>query len=109
MLVSLFSFGMSIVRTIVSGYVFSLFWTWFIEPKVGISVSNHEAIGFMIFFSFLTLHINVSELTNAIGNSLKGPLYEGYAKHVDLITHIALVVAVYPIMLLSAYIWHLFL
>lgn len=111
----MFTVAFGILQTLMGGLVLSKLWGWFISSRFdeyGVSkfggvrpLSYLDCVGLMIVINFCILSTTITSSMNRIMDKEK-------LKEEDTLTNaiaksLAMIVIVYPLALLSGYIWHL--
>lgn len=99
----LFNVGFGIVQALFRGYVLSRLWEWFITPKFTSAphLGYLDCVGLMIVVGFFTSGLTMSMAR--MGEKEEDPL------GVSIVKSLVMTLVVYPLTLLSAYIWHQFI
>lgn len=100
----MFNFAFGIVQALFGGLVLSKLWAWFITPKFSSAphLNYLDCVGLMITVGFF-----LSGMTMAIasGTSKK----DEDALSMGIVKSLVMILIVYPLTLLSAYVWHQFI
>lgn len=108
---ALFNLGLSIIQTLFAGLVLSKMWGWFITPKFvnAPKLDYLDAVGVSMVVNFFFVGLLVA-ITMA--------QYEGVKRSAkammnitdkSIIVKLFMIVVVYPLSLLGAFIWHHFI
>lgn len=100
----MFNFAFSIAQALFGGYVLSRLWAWFITPKfTGAPALNYlDCVGVMIVVSFFLMGLSVS-IASVSSKKDEDVLT------MSIVRSLATIVILYPLALLSGYIWHQFI
>ena len=110
MLRYLFNTAIAIITTIFSGFIFSKMWSWFIVSRFpGVPNLNYlESIGVTSVFGFLTIHIMMQNVWNTY--VLKKLIQKDVSFNedtIEVLKNVVVLLVAYPIVLATAYFWHL--
>lgn len=103
----LFKLALGVVSSLEAGFVLSKTWAWFIVPKFpGTPALNYlDCIGVSIVVNTFVLGLYMNTLFGQPQDDI------GDVDIIDdgVVKSIITIVVVYPILLLSAYVWHQFI
>jgi hypothetical protein len=101
----LFIIGLSVAQSLAGGFVLSRFWTWFINPKfTSAPLLNYlDCVGLMIIIGFFQA---ISAVSNVKVDEKKSDTSTGTT---IIVKQLAVILVLYPLMLLSGFIWHQFI
>lgn len=101
----LFIIGLSVAQSLAGGLVLSKFWAWFITSKFGDvrSMNYLDCVGLMIVVGFFQA---ISAVANIKVDEKKSDTSTGTT---IIVKQLAVIFILYPLMLLSGFIWHQFI
>jgi len=103
---SFFNILLSIGVSIFGGFILAQMWSWFIAPKFGLPhLSIVEAVGISTVINFMLMGLHI----NTMWNEVKEKHSELNDGTLGIIKTVVTGVFIYPLCLLGAYVWHLFL
>lgn len=97
-----FSFLLMIPSMLISGYVFSCLWKWFLVRKFGLPELTHmEAIGVLMTLHFPLLTMRTDKIAENFRreNNMK-------ADSASLLSSFFVILIIYPMIFGIAYVWH---
>lgn len=99
----LFNIAFGIVQTLFGGFVLSKLWAWFINPSFpgAPRLDYLHCVGLMFVVGFFTSGVVMA--LGKVGDKDEDVMATGILKS------LVMILLVYPVTLLSAYIWHQFI
>jgi len=101
----LFNIALGILQALFGGFVLSKMWAWFIVPKFAgaPNLSYLDSVGVSMTVNFLLLGLYMS---SAMGEKETEGV-DAWTK--GIIKSAIMIILVYPLTLLAAYVWHQFI